>query len=157
MPQTEHYDVLILGSGGGGKLTAWHNARSGRRVAVVERKWIGGSCPNIACLPSKNEIHSAEAAYFARNGAEFGVITGPVNVDMAKVRRRKRDIVDRLIAAHVKNYNEGGAQLVMGEGRFVAPKTLEVKLNDGGMRTLDRGPSLHQCRNPRRHSQHSRP
>ena len=66
MSQAEHYDVLILGSGGGGKLTAWHNGHSGRRVAVVERKWIGGSCPNIACLPSKNEIHSAEAAHFAR-------------------------------------------------------------------------------------------
>jgi pyruvate/2-oxoglutarate dehydrogenase complex dihydrolipoamide dehydrogenase (E3) component len=136
MAQPEHYDVLILGSGGGGKLTAWHSGRSGRRVAVVERKWIGGSCPNVACLPSKNEIHSAEAAHFARNGAEFGVMTGPVTVDMAKVRQRKRDMVDRLIAAHMKNYNESGAELIMGDGRFVAPKTLEVRLNDGGMRTL---------------------
>jgi pyruvate/2-oxoglutarate dehydrogenase complex dihydrolipoamide dehydrogenase (E3) component len=136
MSQPEHYDVLILGSGGGGKLTAWHNGGSGRRVAVVERKWIGGSCPNVACLPSKNEIHSAEAAHFARNGAEFGVITGPVKVDMAKVRQRKRDMVDRLIAAHLKNYKESGAELVMGNGRFVAPKTLEVSLNDGGTRTL---------------------
>jgi pyruvate/2-oxoglutarate dehydrogenase complex dihydrolipoamide dehydrogenase (E3) component len=116
MAQPEHYDVLILGSGGGGKLTAWHNGRSGRRVAVVERKWIGGSCPNIACLPSKNEIHSAEAAHFARHGAEFGVMTGPVSVDMAKVRQRKRDMVDRLIATHVKNYNESGAELIMGTG-----------------------------------------
>ena len=136
MSQPEHYDVLILGSGGGGKLTAWHNGHSGRRVAVVERKWIGGSCPNVACLPSKNEIHSAEAAHFARNGAEFGVMTGPVKVDMAKVRQRKRDMVDRLIAAHLKNYKESGAELIMGSGRFVAPKTLEVSLNDGGTRTL---------------------
>ncbi|MGB7975235.1 MAG: mercuric reductase [Roseiarcus sp.] len=136
MSQPEHFDVLILGSGGGGKLTAWHNGRSGRRVAVVERKWIGGSCPNIACLPSKNEIHSAEAAHFARNGAEFGVITGPIKIDMGKVRQRKREMVERLVAAHLKNYNESGAELVMGDGRFVAPKTLEVKLNDGGMRTL---------------------
>ncbi len=136
MSQPEHYDVLILGSGGGGKLTAWHNGRSGRRVAVVERKWIGGSCPNIACLPSKNEIHSAEAAHFARNGAEFGVMTGPVKVDMAKVVRRKRDMVEALVAAHLKNYRESGAELIMGSGRFVAPKTLEVSLNDGGMRTL---------------------
>ena len=136
MSQPEHYDVLILGSGGGGKLTAWHNGQSGRRTAVVERKWIGGSCPNIACLPSKNEIHSAEAAHFARNGAEFGVMTGPVKVDMAKVVQRKRDMVERLVAAHLKNYNESGAELVMGDGRFVAPKTLEVSLNDGGTRTL---------------------
>ena len=136
MPQPEHYDVLILGSGGGGKLTAWHNGRSGRRVAVVERKWIGGSCPNIACLPSKNEIHSAEAAHFARNGPEFGVMTGPVKVDMAKVRQRKRDMVQALVEAHLKNYRESGAELIMGEGRFVAPKTLEVNLNGGGTRTL---------------------
>ena len=136
MSQPEHYDALILGSGGGGKLTAWHNGQSGRRTAVVERKWIGGSCPNIACLPSKNEIHSAEAAHFARNGAEFGVMTGPVKVDMAKVVQRKRDMVERLVATHLKNYKESGAELVMGSGRFVAPKTLEVSLNDGGTRTL---------------------
>src|ERR1700723_231791 len=136
MSQPEHYDVLILGSGGGGKLTAWHNGRSSRRTAVVERKWIGGSCPNIACLPSKNEIHSAEAAHFARNGAEFGVMTGPVKVDMAKVVQRKRAMVERLVATHLKNYKESGAELVMGSGRFVAPKTLEVSLNDGGTRTL---------------------
>src|ERR1700733_910073 len=136
MSQPEHYDVLILGSGGGGKLTAWHNGRSGRRVAVVERKWIGGSCPNIACLPSKNEIHSAEAAHFARNGAEFGVMTGPVTVDMAKVRHRKRAMVESLSSAHWKNYTDSGAELVMGEGRFVAQKALEVSLNDGGVRTL---------------------
>jgi pyruvate/2-oxoglutarate dehydrogenase complex dihydrolipoamide dehydrogenase (E3) component len=136
MPQPEPYDVLILGSGGGGKLTAWHMGRSGRRTAVVERKWIGGSCPNVACLPSKNEIHSAEAAYFARSGAEFGVMTGPIQIDMAKVRERKRLMVQRLVDAHLKNYRESGAELMMGSGRFVAPKTLEVSLNDGGARTL---------------------
>ena len=136
MSQPEQYDVLILGSGGGGKLTAWHNGRSGRRVAVVERQWIGGSCPNVACLPSKNEIHSAEVAHHARDGAAFGVMTGPVKVDMAKVRQRKRDMVDALIAAHLKNYKESGAELIMGTGRFLAPKTLEVSLNDGGTRTL---------------------
>jgi pyruvate/2-oxoglutarate dehydrogenase complex dihydrolipoamide dehydrogenase (E3) component len=134
--QSEHYDVLILGSGGGGKLTAWHMGRSGRRTAVVERKWIGGSCPNVACLPSKNEIHSAEVAHHARDGAEFGVMTGPVKVDMRKVVERKRAMVDGLVAAHLKNYKESGAELIMGQGRFVAPKTIEVSLNDGGMRTL---------------------
>jgi pyruvate/2-oxoglutarate dehydrogenase complex dihydrolipoamide dehydrogenase (E3) component len=136
MSQPEHYDVLILGSGGGGKLTAWHMGRSGRRTAVVERKWVGGSCPNVACLPSKNEIHSAEVAHFARIGAEFGVTTGPVKVDMAKVRERKRAMVQGLLDLHLKNYRESGAELIMGSGRFVAPKTLEVSLNDGGTRTL---------------------
>jgi pyruvate/2-oxoglutarate dehydrogenase complex dihydrolipoamide dehydrogenase (E3) component len=134
--QTEHYDVLILGSGGGGKLTAWHNGRSGGRVAVVERKWVGGSCPNVACLPSKNEIRSAEVAHLARTGASFGTVTGQVHVDMAKVRQRKRDMVQALVDAHLHNYKTSGAELIMGSGRFVAPKTIEVSLNDGGARTL---------------------
>ena len=136
MSQPEQYDTLILGSGGGGKLTAWHMAGSGRRTAVVERRWIGGSCPNVACLPSKNEIRSAEVSYVARNAAQFGAITGPVKVDMAKVRQRKRDMVQALVVAHLHNYRTSGAELIMGSGRFVAPKTIEVSLNDGGTRTL---------------------
>ena len=136
MPEPEHVDVLILGSGGAGKLTAWHMGKSGRRTAVVERRWIGGSCPNIACLPSKNEIRSAEVAHLVRHAAEFGTMTVPAKVDMAIVRRRKRDMVDALVATHLQNYKTSGAELIMGEGRFVAPKTLEVSLNDGGTRTL---------------------
>lgn len=136
MPQPERYDVLILGSGFGGKLLAWHMARSGRRTAVVERRWIGGSCPNIACLPSKNEIWSAKVAHLAHNAAQFGTVTGPVSVDMAKVRQRKRDMVDREIALHLQNYEQSGAELIIGSGRFVAPKTLEVQLNDGSKRVL---------------------
>jgi pyruvate/2-oxoglutarate dehydrogenase complex dihydrolipoamide dehydrogenase (E3) component len=126
MPQPERFDVLVLGSGTGGKLIAWHMAQSGRRTAVVERQWIGGSCPNIACLPSKNEIRSAEVAHLARHGAEFGTMTGPVVVDMAAVRRVKREMVERQVAKHLENYKASGAQLIMGTGRFVAPKTLEV-------------------------------
>ena len=137
MSRPERFEVLILGSGFGGKLLAWHMARSGRRTAVVERRWIGGSCPNIACLPSKNEIWSARVAHLAQHGAKFGtMITGPVTTDMAKVRQRKRDMVDREIALHLQNYKTSGAELIMGAGRFVAPKTLEVHLNDGGTRVL---------------------
>jgi pyruvate/2-oxoglutarate dehydrogenase complex dihydrolipoamide dehydrogenase (E3) component len=136
MSQAEQFDVLILGSGKGGKLLAWHMARSGRRTAVVERRWIGGSCPNVACLPSKNEIWSAKVAHLARHGAQFGVVTGPVTTDMARVRRRKRDMVDREIEFHLKNYKATGVELIMGNGQFVAPKTLEVHLNDGGTRVL---------------------
>jgi pyruvate/2-oxoglutarate dehydrogenase complex dihydrolipoamide dehydrogenase (E3) component len=136
MAQPERFEILILGSGVGGKLLAWHMARSGRRTAVVERRWIGGSCPNIACLPSKNEVWSAKVAHLVRHAAEFGTTTGPVAIDMATVRQRKRDMVDGLVAAHLQNYETSGAELVMGSGRFVAPKTLEVRLNDGGMRVL---------------------
>jgi pyruvate/2-oxoglutarate dehydrogenase complex dihydrolipoamide dehydrogenase (E3) component len=136
MTQLEQFDVLILGSGAGGKLLAWHMAQSGRRTAVVERRWIGGSCPNIACLPSKNEVWSAKVAHLVHHAAQFGMTTGPVAIDMATVRRRKRDMVDRLVADHLRNYETSGAQLIMGNGRFVAPKTLEVRLNDGGTRVL---------------------
>src|SRR5712691_6167558 len=68
MSQPERFDILVLGSGAGGKLLAWHMARSGRRTAVVERRWIGGSCPNIACMPTKNEIWSAKVAYLVQIG-----------------------------------------------------------------------------------------
>jgi pyruvate/2-oxoglutarate dehydrogenase complex dihydrolipoamide dehydrogenase (E3) component len=136
MSQPERFEILILGSGAGGKLLAWHLARSGRRTAVVERQWIGGSCPNIACLPSKNEIWSAKVAHLARHAAQFGAVTGAVTIDMAKVRQRKRAMVDRQIAAHVQNYQTNGAELIMGAGHFVAPKTLAVRLNDGGARLL---------------------
>src|SRR6266436_1986453 len=136
MPQPERFDILVLGSGKSGKLLAWHMAQSGRRTAVVERQWIGGSCPNIACLPSKNEIWSARVAHLAREGARFGVVTGNVTTDMGAVRQRKRDMVKREIAAHLQNYKTTGAELIMGTGRFAAPKTLEVQLNDGGTRLL---------------------
>jgi pyruvate/2-oxoglutarate dehydrogenase complex dihydrolipoamide dehydrogenase (E3) component len=136
MSQSERFEVLVLGSGFGGKLLAWHMAQSGRRTAVVERRWIGGSCPNIACLPSKNEIWSARVAHLARHAARFGTITGSLTTDMATVRQRKRDMVDREIALHLHSYQTSGAELIMGNGHFVAPKTLEVQLNGGGTRLL---------------------
>jgi len=136
MSQPEQFDILVLGSGAGGKLLAWHMAREGRRTAVVERRWIGGSCPNINCMPSKNEIWSAKVAHLVHQAAQFGLVTGPVAIDMATVRQRKRDMVDAQIAAHLQHYKTSGAALIMGTGRFVAPKTLEVCLNDGGTRLL---------------------
>src|ERR1700676_3554047 len=136
MPQAEHLEVLVLGSGTGGKLIAWHMAQSGRRTAVVERRWIGGACPNIACMPSKNEIANAKVAHLARHGAEHGAVTGSITIDMTTGRRRKREMVERQIAAHLQKYKASGAELIMGSGRFVAPKTLEVILNDGGTRVL---------------------
>src|SRR5215472_8764702 len=106
MSQPEQFDILVLGSGAGGKLLAWHMAREGRRTAVVERRWIGGSCPNINCMPSKNEIWSANVAYLARHAAEFGTTTGPVATHMSMVRQRKRDMVDDQVAAHLRHYKD---------------------------------------------------
>jgi pyruvate/2-oxoglutarate dehydrogenase complex dihydrolipoamide dehydrogenase (E3) component len=136
MSGAESYQDLVLGSGAGGKLLAWHLARSGRRVAVVERRYIGGSCPNINCLPSKNEIWSAKVADLLHHAAQFGVVTGSVAVDMARVRQRKREMVEGLVALHLDLYQKSGTELILGDGRFVAPKTLEVRLRDGGTRVL---------------------
>ncbi len=136
MAARAQFEALILGSGAGGKLLAWHLAHSGRRTAVVERHWIGGSCPNVNCMPSKNEIWSASVAHVARHAAEFGTKTGRVTIDMVKVRQRKRDMVDRQVDAHLRAYKDSGAELIMGTGRLVAPKTLEVRLNGGGARVL---------------------
>jgi pyruvate/2-oxoglutarate dehydrogenase complex dihydrolipoamide dehydrogenase (E3) component len=134
---TQRYEVLVLGSGAGGKLLSWHMARAGCRTAVVERRWIGGSCPNINCLPSKNEIWSAKVADLVHHATAFGMITGSTAIDMSRVRQRKRDMVDGLVAMHLDQYRASGAELIMGEARFVGPKALEVRLNDGGTRMLE--------------------
>jgi pyruvate/2-oxoglutarate dehydrogenase complex dihydrolipoamide dehydrogenase (E3) component len=134
MAQPEQFEVLVLGSGQGGKLLAWHMARLGRRTAVVERQWVGGSCPAVACMPSKNEIWSARVAHLARTADRFGTLTGPVRTEMARVRGRKQEMIEREIALHLNAYKTSGAELIMGSGRFVAPRTIEVRLNDGGTR-----------------------
>jgi pyruvate/2-oxoglutarate dehydrogenase complex dihydrolipoamide dehydrogenase (E3) component len=136
MSATEEYDLVVLGSGAAGKLLAWTLASRGQRAAVIERRYVGGSCPNIACLPSKNVIHGAKVASYVRRGAEFGISPGDWKVEMPAVRDRKRRMVDGLVATHLEKYRQSGAELVMGYGRFVAPKTLEVTLNAGGTRTL---------------------
>jgi pyruvate/2-oxoglutarate dehydrogenase complex dihydrolipoamide dehydrogenase (E3) component len=136
MSQIEHFDVLVLGSGEAGKFTAWSTAKEGLRTAVVERGLIGGSCPNIACLPSKNIVHSAKVADLVRHDREFGSESGPASTNMTEVRARKRKMVDGLVGLHLDKYKASGAQLILGEGRFVAPKTLEVRMKEGGTRTL---------------------
>ena len=127
---TEHCRNVIIGSGEGGKYLAWHLARSGEPTVVIERKYIGGSCPNINCLPTKNEVWSAKVAHLVQHAAEFGSNTGTVSIDMEAVRKRKRDMVDRLIKAHLDNYKSSGARLIMGSAKFTGPKTFEVHLAD---------------------------
>jgi pyruvate/2-oxoglutarate dehydrogenase complex dihydrolipoamide dehydrogenase (E3) component len=132
----ERYDVLVLGSGEAGKYIAWGQATAGKRAAVVERRYIGGSCPNIACLPSKNFVHSAKVAHYAAQAAAFGLPVARGAVDMTVVRGRKRAMVDGLIEMHEGRFRDSGAELALGTGRFVGPKTIEVATNDGGTRTL---------------------
>jgi pyruvate/2-oxoglutarate dehydrogenase complex dihydrolipoamide dehydrogenase (E3) component len=132
----ENYQNLVIGSGVGGKLLGWALAKKGQKTAVVERSMVGGSCPNVACLPSKNVIYSAKALSLVDPKAGLGVTTGQVRVEMPSVARRKRKMVEELVAIHLENFKISGAELVMGEARFFEPKTVDVRLNGGGSRRL---------------------
>jgi pyruvate/2-oxoglutarate dehydrogenase complex dihydrolipoamide dehydrogenase (E3) component len=132
----EEYDVLILGSGGAGKLLAWNLGKKGMKVAVVERKYIGGSCPNIACLPSKNVIQSAKVASYFFRSSEFGISKDNCKISMAAIRDRKRKMVTGLVDLHLDLYKKSGAELIIGSGRFTGPKTIEVTPSEGPQRVL---------------------
>lgn len=136
MDNPEAFDLVVLGSGEAGKYLAWTLAKQGKTVAVVERQYIGGSCPNIACLPSKNVIHSAKIASYIWRSEEFGITKDNCRINMAAVRERKRKMVDGLVQVHLANYQASGAELILGTGRFVTPGTIQVLLPDGGRRTL---------------------
>ena len=132
----EKYDVLVLGSGEAGKYLAWTLAKQEKRVALIERKYIGGSCPNIACLPSKNIIHSAKVASYFWRSEEIGISKDNCKINMPAVRDRKRKMVQGLVDLHLANFKSSGAELLLGSGRFTAPKTIELTLPDGSRRLL---------------------
>jgi pyruvate/2-oxoglutarate dehydrogenase complex dihydrolipoamide dehydrogenase (E3) component len=134
--QPEEFDLVILGGGTGSSVAAWTFASEGKKVAVVDRKYIGGSCPNIACLPSKNIIHSAKVASYFRRGQEFGITHGGFSINMADVRERKRKMVRGLNDMYMANYRDTGAEFILGTGRFLASRTVEVTLADGTTRQL---------------------
>lgn len=134
--QPEDYDLVTLGSGAGSKLLAWTFAGQGQRVAAVERKYVGGACPNIACLPSKNVIHTAQIAHNVRRSEEFGISIDRFQINMPAVRDRKRRMVQGLVDTHLALFKKSGAELIMGSGRFVGPKILEATLPDGTKRLL---------------------
>ena len=134
--QPEDYDLVILGGGTGSTVAAWTFASEGKSVAVIDRKYIGGSCPNIACLPSKNIIHSAKVASYIRRSKEFGIALDGFAIDMTGVRERKRKMVTGLNEMYLENYRNTGAEFILGLGRFIAPKTVEVALPDGNSRQL---------------------
>jgi pyruvate/2-oxoglutarate dehydrogenase complex dihydrolipoamide dehydrogenase (E3) component len=133
---TDRYEILVVGSGEAGKYLAWTLSKAGHRTALIERKMVGGSCPNVACLPSKNIIHSAKVASLAARAAEFGVDVGSLATNMAGVQHRKRKMVEDLIKVHLGRFETSGVELIMGESRFVAPRTVAVHLNDGGERIV---------------------
>lgn len=134
----ETYDDLVIGAGQGGDPWARALADAGRRVAIIECEAVGGTCVNRGCTPTKTMVASARVAYLARRGADFGVETGPVSVDMTVVRGRKREIVEDFRSSTEKGMkSRDGIDLIYGEARFVGPKTVEVTPKDGGAaRTL---------------------
>lgn len=122
----EQWDNVVIGSGEAGKYLAWTLARKGERTVVVERSLIGGACPNVACLPTKNVIRSARVASDVRRAAGFGVRVGQVSVDMGAVTARKQSMVDRLQEIHLGHFRTSGAEIARGEGRFVGERTIRV-------------------------------
>jgi pyruvate/2-oxoglutarate dehydrogenase complex dihydrolipoamide dehydrogenase (E3) component len=135
MATIERFDDLIIGSGIAGKFAAW-TRDSRRRTVIVERGLLGGACPNVACLPSKNLIWSAKVISLARRGMEFGVKTDSLSVDMMAVQRRKRAMVRELRKVHETHTEASGAELIYGFARFVATRTVEIELRGGGTRTI---------------------
>src|ERR1700689_3936586 len=135
MATVDTYDALVLGSGEAGKSMAWDLGGTGKRVAVIEQRYVGGSCPNIACLPSKNIIHGASIAHTVATSEALGTRVTR-NVSMREVQARKRTMVEGLIQTHLNKFAASGCELVMGRGSFIAERTLEVPLNGGGTRTL---------------------
>lgn len=133
---TEAIENVVLGGGEAGKYIAWELAKQGRPVMVIKRALVGGSCPNIACLPSKNIIRSAKVADLVRHASSYGVQTAPGTVAMEGVRQRKREMVDGMIEIHRKRFAVPSLEFVLGEGRFIAPRTIEVLLADGGSRRV---------------------
>ena len=137
MPESTHFDAIVIGSGQGGNPLAKALSDKGKRTAMIERANIGGTCINTGCTPTKTMVASAEVAYLARRGKDYGVHTGEISVDMAIVRERKRNIV--------KQWREGSenslkraklVELIRGQASFVGPKQINVRLNEGGERTL---------------------
>jgi pyruvate/2-oxoglutarate dehydrogenase complex dihydrolipoamide dehydrogenase (E3) component len=132
----EQFDVLILGSGEAGKYLSWTLGAEGKHVALVERRYVGGSCPNIACLPSKNIVHSAKVAWYAQRLTEFGMNRPAPGIDMTVIRERKRAMVSGLMDVHNQRFAANHVEFVCGAGVFVGPRTVSVDLQRGGTRLL---------------------
>src|SRR5947208_4753038 len=137
MATTTHYDAIVIGAGQSGGPLSTALARAGWKTAIIERIHVGGTCINEGCTPTKTMVASARVAYLARRGTDYGVHTGPVTVDMVKVRQRKRDIVDSFRNGSQRRIESTeGVDLLMGEAHFTGPKELEVRLNNGETRQL---------------------
>src|SRR5579859_5610324 len=137
MISTTHYDAIVIGAGQAGGPLSTALAKAGRKTAIIEREHVGGTCINEGCTPTKTMVASARVAYLTRRATDYGVHTGPITIDMVKIRQRKRDIVDSFRDGSQRRIESTeGVDLIMGEARFIGKKVVEVNLNDGGKRQL---------------------
>lgn len=137
MTQLAAYDAVIIGAGQAGVPLSQALARAGWKTALIERVHVGGTCVNEGCSPTKTMVASARVAYLARRGADYGVQTGPVQVDMTVVRQRKRDIVNSFRSGNERRIEStDGVDLLMGEAHLTGRQTVEVLLNSGEKRQL---------------------
>src|SRR5215468_7243206 len=137
MTTSKHYDAIVIGSGQGGNPLSMALARANLRTALIERSHVGGTCINEGCTPTKTMVASGRVAYLARRAADYGVHTGPISIDMKKVRQRKRDIVDSFRGGGEKRIqNTQDLDFISGEASFTDPKTLIVKSPDGKSRSV---------------------
>ncbi|WP_115727017.1 dihydrolipoyl dehydrogenase family protein [Actinomyces culturomici] len=133
----EDFDLLVVGGGKAGKSLAMERAKKGLKVAMVERRFVGGTCINVACIPTKTLVASARRLENARTDEAFGVVgTSGASVDLGKLRAHKEGIVSAMVGAHEKMFAAPGLDFIRGEARFVAERTVEVALEDGGTRTI---------------------
>jgi len=140
MPEAKEYDAIVIGSGQGGTPLAKALAKAGWRTAIIEREYIGGTCINVGCTPTKTMFNSARVAYLARRSAEYGVHTGPVTVSMSEVRARKQGVVDSFRDGGLRGIEKtAGLDLLRGEASFTGPNSIEVRMNDGSKRLLMAG------------------
>ncbi|SOE94807.1 Pyruvate/2-oxoglutarate dehydrogenase complex, dihydrolipoamide dehydrogenase (E3) component [Burkholderia sp. D7] len=137
MSMVEQFEYVFLGGGKGGKTLAMELAKSGKRVAVVEEGMIGGSCINVACIPSKALIQTARIMHAVQSADILKGAVHDAKVDMTQVHRRVRAVVDGMVDINAKAFEASGFDLVLGTGRFVAPRRIQVAMNDGRERVVE--------------------
>jgi pyruvate/2-oxoglutarate dehydrogenase complex dihydrolipoamide dehydrogenase (E3) component len=133
---TEHFEFAVVGGGKGGKTMAAKMASAGRRVVMIEKGMIGGTCINVACIPTKTMVKSAKVAELARRAAEFGIRVTFDGADAVGFRDRKRAVVAEMVSRNQTNFDRSGMTLLIGTARFTGPRTLEVRLRDDELQEL---------------------
>lgn len=137
MKDSPHYDAVVIGSGQGGTPLSIALAKAGMRTALIERKHVGGTCINEGCTPTKTMIASGRVAYLARRAADYGVHTGPIGIDLKRIRQRKREIVDKFRnGSQAKIEKTTGLDLIFGEATFTGPKQIVVSSKETAERTI---------------------